>query len=57
MTKKNKNKANDIQQTYIEASAGEDETSTMHPDQHPGFVSIFLFIEGDIRDVRNICLN
>ena len=46
----------------VELSVGPDtqhqvQLQIQHQIQHPGFLLVFLPIEGDIRDFINICLN
>jgi hypothetical protein len=51
--KTNKDDKETIRKAYEVAIADEPTAET----QHPGFLPVFLFIEGDIKDLRNICLN
>lgn len=53
--KKNTVTKSDIVKSYY--AILDDDTNNIVKDDKPGFVAIFLFIEGDVKDLRYIGLN
>lgn len=62
---KNKNKNNDspkddnkdrIRKAY-DIIADDESPAENNENKHPGFLPVFIFIDGDCQDVRNLCMN